>query len=132
MNGILLDTSAYSAMARGNKGVLDAVQTAENVCVNPIIVGELLAGFAQGNRESYNIDVLERFLESPRCMILPLGKESAKRYAHIQNALRMAGAPVPTDDLWIAATAMEYGLEVVTLDKHFAKITQIVCRLCNA
>ena len=132
MNGILLDTSAYSGMARGNKGVLDAVQTAENVCVNPIIIGELLAGFAQGNREPHNIEILERFLESPRCILLPLGKESARRYAHIQSSLRTAGTPVPTNDLWIAATAMEHGLVVVTLDKHFAKIPQIICRLCDA
>jgi tRNA(fMet)-specific endonuclease VapC len=132
MNGILLDTSAYSGMARGNKDVLDAMQTAENVCVNPVIIGELLSGFAQGNRDSYNVKILERFLESPRCVILPIGRASAQRYAYIQSALRAAGAPIPTNDLWIAATAMEHGLMVITLDKHFAKIPQIICRLCEA
>ena len=131
MNGILLDTSAYSGMARGNKEVLDVVQTAENVCVNPVIIGELLAGFAQGNREPYNVKIFERFLESPRCVILSIGRASAQRYAYIQSALRLAGTPIPTNDLWIAATAMEHGLMVVTLDKHFAKIPQILCRLCD-
>lgn len=131
MNGILLDTSAYSGMTRGNKDVLDAVQTAETVAVNPIILGELLSGFAHGTQEQQNIKILERFLYSPRCAILPIIKESAQRYAFIHNALLNAGTPVPTNDLWIAATAMEHGLSVVTLDRHFARIPQIICRLCE-
>jgi tRNA(fMet)-specific endonuclease VapC len=129
--GILLDTSAYSAMARGNRAVLDAVQTAETVAVNPVILGELLSGFARGTHGSENLRLLERFLDSPRCAVLPIVMESAQRYAHIQNSLRSAGTPVPTNDLWIAASAMEHGLTVVTLDQHFARIPQILCRLCE-
>jgi predicted nucleic acid-binding protein len=131
VNGILLDTSAYSDMARGNKDVLDAVQTAENICINPIIIGELLSGFAKGTHGSQNLKQLEMFLDSPRCVILPIIKESAQRYAHIHSTLRKAGTPIPVSDLWIAATAMEHGLTVVTLDKHFARIPQILCRLCE-
>jgi tRNA(fMet)-specific endonuclease VapC len=131
MNGILLDTSAYSEMARGNKDVLDAVQTAENIGINPIIIGELLSGFAKGSHESHNLKQLELFLDSPRCVVLPIIKESAQRYAHIHGSLRKAGTPIPANDLWIAATAMEHGLTVVTLDKHFARIPQILCRLCE-
>jgi tRNA(fMet)-specific endonuclease VapC len=131
MNGILLDTSAYSGLARGNKEVLDAVQTAENIGVNPVIIGELLSGFAGGTRAPQNLQQLETFLESPRCVVLPIIKESAHRYAHIHTTLRKAGTPIPTSDLWIAATAMEHGLTVVTLDKHFARIPQILCRVCE-
>ena len=131
VNGILLDTSAYSNMARGNKEVFDAIQTAENIGVNPIIIGELLSGFAKGIHESQNIKQLERFLDSPRCIVLPIIKESAQRYAHIHATLRKAGTPIPVSDLWIAATAMEHGLTVVTLDKHFSRIPQILCRLCD-
>ena len=58
MNGILLDTSAYSNMARGNKEVFDAIQTAENIGVNPIIIGELLSGFAKGIHESQNLSLI--------------------------------------------------------------------------
>jgi predicted nucleic acid-binding protein len=128
MNGILLDTSAYSDMARGNKDVLESVQTAEIIGVNPVIIGELLSGFAQGGREAFNTKQLDRFLESPRCVVLPIIKETAQRYAHIHQALRKAGTPIPTSDLWIAATAMEHGLTVITLDKHFVRIPQIICR----
>ena len=118
-------------MARGNKEVLDAVQTAENIGVNPVIIGELLSGFAQGTYASQNVKQLELFLDSPRCVVLPIVKESAQRYARIHHTLHKAGTPIPANDLWIAATAMEHGLTVVTLDKHFARIPQILCRLCE-
>ncbi len=129
MNGILLDTSAYSDMARGNREVLDAVQTAENIGVNPVVIGELLSGFAHGAYALQNVKQLELFLDSPRCVVLPIVKESAQRYASIHATLRKAGTPIPANDLWVAATAMEYGLTVVTLDKHFARIPQILCRV---
>ncbi|MBN1128762.1 MAG: type II toxin-antitoxin system VapC family toxin [Chitinispirillaceae bacterium] len=132
MNGVLLDTSAYSDMARGNSDVLDAIQTADTISVNSIILGELFSGFTQGNQEPQNLKVLEKFLDSPRCVVLPIIKETAKRYAHIINALRKAGTPIPTNDAWIAATAMEHGLTVVTTDTHFNRIPQILCRLCTS
>jgi tRNA(fMet)-specific endonuclease VapC len=132
MNGILLDTSAYSDMARGNREVLDAVQTAENIGVNPVVIGELLSGFAHGANASQNVKQLELFLDSPRCVVLPIVKESAHRYSHIHATLRKAGTSIPANDLWIAATAMEHGLTVVTLDKHFARIPQILCRVAEA
>lgn len=129
MNGILLDTSAYSELTRGNNDVLDAIQTAESIAVTPIILGELLSGFAHGSLELQNIKNLDRFLLSPRCVILPVINETAQRYAHIHKSLKKAGTPIPTNDLWIAASAMEHGLTVVTLDKHFAYIPQILCTL---
>lgn len=132
MNRILLDTSAYSDIARGNKSVLDAIQLADEVCINPIIIGELMSGFAHGTRETDNLKILEKFLESPRCRLLTIGKETAVRYAHIHHALRRSGTPIPANDLWIAATAMEHGLTVVTLDRHFKLIPQILHCLCES
>jgi tRNA(fMet)-specific endonuclease VapC len=130
MSKILLDTSAYSEIARGNTQVLDAIQTAESIALTPIILGELLSGFAQGAQETRNINLLNRFLDSHRCSVLSITADSSRYYTHIHTALRKAGAPIPTNDLWIAASAMEHGLTVVTCDEHFLRIPQILCRLC--
>ena len=54
------------------------------------------------------------------------GEETAERYAVILNSLWQAGTPIPTNDIWIAASAMEYGLRVVTTDEHYDKISQIM------
>jgi predicted nucleic acid-binding protein len=58
-----------------------------------------------------------------------LGAETAERYALIREYLRSAGRPVPTNDIWIAASAMELGLRVLTLDRHYLSIPQIFVEL---
>jgi tRNA(fMet)-specific endonuclease VapC len=126
MTRILLDTLAYSAFMRGGDEALRAIQEADEICVNPVVLGELLAGFRKGNRRKENESQLTRFLSSPRVVVLPVDEETAERYAIIFDALRKAGTPVPTHDIWIASTAMQHGLKVVTTDPHFARIPQVV------
>jgi predicted nucleic acid-binding protein len=123
---LLLDTSAYSAFMRGHAEVRAAVRTNEEIFVNSIILGELTAGFIRGNRRRKNDQELRRFLASPRVGVLDVTEETAERYAVILNSLWQAGTPIPTNDIWIAASAMEYGLRVVTTDEHYRKIPQIM------
>lgn len=122
---ILLDTSAYSAFMRGHEGVLDLVQRAERICVCPIVLGELFAGFRLGKRTTTNYDLLERFLDSPRVESLPIDDGTARRYSDIVEHLRRAGTPIPSNDLWIAASAMQHGLILVSTDTHFETVPQI-------
>jgi tRNA(fMet)-specific endonuclease VapC len=126
MNRILLDTSGYSALMRGDGRVVEALREADEVCVTPIILGELKAGFLSGNRRKANETMLREFLESPRARVVPLDEGTSERYAVIVHALRTAGTPIPTNDLWIAASAMQHGLKVLTTDAHFKKVQQIV------
>jgi predicted nucleic acid-binding protein len=126
MTRILLDTSAYSAFMRGGDEALRAIQEADEICVNPIIIGELLAGFRKGTRRKENEAQLAKILSSPRVGVCTMDEDTAERYAIIFDALRQAGTPVPTHDIWIAATAMQHGLKVVTTDPHFARIPQVV------
>lgn len=123
---ILLDTSAYSAFMRGNTEVKAALQAAVEINLNPIVLGELLAGFARGKRRKSNERELEAFLSSPRVNLIDMNLETAERYAAILNQLWRAGTPVPTNDLWIAASAMQYGCHVLTTDFHYLKIPHIL------
>jgi tRNA(fMet)-specific endonuclease VapC len=123
---ILLDTSAYSAFLSGHAAVVESVRQADEIYLNPIILGEMLAGFRKGTHRSRNEEELSRFLGSPRVAILDLDEESSERYATILDYLRKKGTPIATHDLWIAATAMQYGLRVVTLDSDFEKVPQIL------
>lgn len=63
---------------------------------------------------------------------LAVDAETSKRYALILCALRRAGAPVATNDVWIAASAMQHGLEVLTYDADFEKVPQVAARLLRA
>jgi tRNA(fMet)-specific endonuclease VapC len=125
-NGIMVDTSAYSAFLRGYDDVKVSLQRAEEIFVNPVVVGELLAGFMMGKKERWNKSILREFLSSPRVTVLSIDEETSERYATIRHYLHTKGAPVPTNDLWIAASAMQYGLKVLTTDKHYLEIPQII------
>ena len=126
MRQILLDTSAYSAFMRGHEGLKIALQEVDEIALNPIILGELRAGFLLGRHRRKNEDELTRFFASPRVRVLPIDEETSVRYAAIVAALRGAGTPIPTNDVWIAASAMQHGLGVFTTDPHYEKVPQII------
>ena len=132
MTRILADTSAYSAFFRGHAGVKRRFQQAEEIVLTPVVLGELRAGFLCGKQARKNDRELAMFLASDRVVVLPVDAETSERYAVILFSLRTAGTPVPTNDVWIAATAMQHGLSVVTTDRHFANIPQILCEILPA
>ena len=119
---ILLDTNAYSALKRGHAEVADRVRRAEEVILSVVVIGELLLGFRLGTRFRKNVAELEAFLDSPYVTLLPVTLTSADRFARITVALRAKGRQIPTNDVWIAAHAMETGAELVSADEHFEAI----------
>ncbi len=127
----MLDTSAYSAFLRGNAEVSHALQAAEEIYLNPVVIGELSAGFARGGREKKNKDILREFLASPRVQIAVIDEETAERYAAILTYLWSKGKPIPTNDLWIASTAMQHGLKLITTDGHYRDVPQIIVECCS-
>jgi tRNA(fMet)-specific endonuclease VapC len=127
---VILDTSAYSALLRGNEDIQRALQEADDIYLNPVVLGELLAGFVHGSREKKNRDILKEFLASPRLQVVDINEETSERYAVIINYLWEQGTPIPTNDLWIAATAMQHGLKLVTTDAHYRSIPQIIVECC--
>ena len=126
MTRVLVDTSAYAAFKRGHPEVKLALQQAEEIYLNPVILAELFAGFARGSRKKENQRELLAFRSSPRVRTVDVTEATSARYAFIQNSLWTAGTPVPTNDIWIAASAMEHGLKVLTTDTYYRKIPQIL------
>ena len=131
-NRVMIDTSAYSAFLGGNPEVKLSLQEADEIFFNPVILGELISGFSMGKREKKNRTILQDFLSSPRVKIIEIDDETSERYAVIVNHLRLKGTPVPTNYLWIAASAMQYGLKVMTMDKHFLEVSQILTEYFEA
>jgi tRNA(fMet)-specific endonuclease VapC len=125
MSDILLDTSAYSAFLRGHIGVKQALQLAPRICLSAVVLGELHGGFRHGRRRRENELLLQQFLRSPRTRPVQIDFDTADCYAEILTYLRNQGTPVPTNDVWIAASAMQHGLRVLTTDAHFEKIPQV-------
>ena len=122
MKKILLDTSAYSHLRCGSEEVLDALSHADVVYLSVFVLGELYAGFKGGSKEGTNRELLERFLKRATVRILIATKETAEVFAEIKHTLKQAGTPLPLDDIWIAAHAIETGSVLVTFDSHFSKV----------
>ena len=121
----LLDSGAYSGFMRGSHRVRKIVQDAEQILMSAVVVGELLYGFRQGTRLEQNLAELRSFLERPYVSFVPVGPVTADRYARIMASLRARGRPIPTNDVWIAAHAMETGADLVSADRHYGHIEQI-------
>jgi tRNA(fMet)-specific endonuclease VapC len=125
MNCLLLDTNAYAAIVDESPDALTLIFAAEKLYMSVISIGELLLGFAAGTRESQNRRLLEGFLASSGVQVLPILNSTATLYARVGKTLRAAGRPIPTNDLWIAATAIEHSLPLFTYDRHFSGIPGI-------
>ena len=123
---ILPDTSAYAGFKRNFEAVVHAFVSADEILFSPVVLGELLFGFRCGSRFSENMDDLERFLAHPAVHLVPIGKTTADRFSRIAAELRAKGTPIPSNDIWIAAQAMEHGAELVSCDYHFEHVSGLV------
>ena len=123
MNRILLDTNAYTAFLTGNERVLNALAEAETAFFSAIVIGELYAGFCGGNRLKENKALLARFLQKSNVRVLDVTAETGEVFGQIKNELQKAGTPIPLNDIWLAAQAMETGSVIVTFDAHFDQVS---------
>jgi len=125
---VVLDTSAYSALYRGDPRILETLRESRIVGIPAVVLGELYSGFRQGTKWVENSAQLAAFLRKPSVRILPVTEETATRYAEVDVYLRRKGRPIPRNDVWIAASAIEYGFYLLTLDQHFAEIPLLLTR----
>lgn len=119
---ILLDSNAYSHLKRGHPHAAAIVRASEEVLLSPVVIGELLYGFRRGSRLDRNLRELQAFIENPYVTVTPVGYTTADRYARVAAALRAKGRPIPSNDIWIAAHALETGADLLSADRHFAEM----------
>ncbi len=123
---VALDTNAYSDFMRGTPERVQIVRAARSLYLPLIVLGELRAGFAAGNQTTANAANLQRFLNSPRVSILLPDEQTTHHYAQLYLHLRSKGVAIPTNDLWIAALAVQHNLILCTSDAHFDHLPQVV------
>ena len=123
MNGkVLLDTNAVIAIFASDPEVHSVVAGSE--CFVPsIVAGELLYG---AERSSNTLDNIRRVNEfCSQVAVIPCDIETAAHYGKLKNRLRTAGTPIPENDLWIAAIAVQAGLPLLSQDRHFDTIREV-------
>jgi len=126
---LILDTNAYVGFKLGYSEIVEYLARAHIVFVSPVVLGELIFGFRNGSRFTRNMEELDLFLSHPAVETLIISDITSDRYSRIALQLKQQGMPIPSNDIWIAAQTMETGAELVTMDKHFEKISGLVYRL---
>jgi tRNA(fMet)-specific endonuclease VapC len=122
---LALDTNRYIDFTLGDASVADAMESAEEVCLPFIVVGELRAGFAAGRQRAANERLLRAFLGRPGVRILFPDEDTTMHYAAVYRQLRSQGTPIPTNDMWIGALALQHGLVLFHRDRHFDHLPQL-------
>lgn len=122
MKRVLIDTNIYIEAMFGNPEIVQKLQKVDMIGLSAISIGELLAGFKIREKQSEQVSQFEEFLDSPRVELCSVTYSTADFYSEIYLNLRKAGTPIPTNDIWIAATALEHGFRIFTIDKHFQNI----------
>ncbi len=122
MRQLLIDTNIYSYALKGDGDIVEILRKAEKIGFSVISIGELIYGFKGGVKEQKNREQLENFLDSPRAVSYHIDENTCEFYAEILNNLKRIGKPIPTNDIWIAATAFQHGLKLLTKDIHFQLI----------
>ena len=126
MKRILIDTNIYVAFKRNVKEIVEVLRTIDYIGINTVVLGELYAGFKGGEKEKKNKVELDKFLDSPRVEVIPVDEATSEVYAHIFWNLRKKGHPIPTNDIWVAASAFQHNLALFTLDDHFNKVDGLI------
>jgi len=118
MNGIyLLDTNAAVARLANDAKITIIIRQAETVYISTIVLGELYFGAEKSARVAENLQRIEEFVAGMG--ILNVDKDTAREYGRIVHQLQIKGRPIPRNDIWIAAVALQYDLTLLTRDEHF-------------
>jgi tRNA(fMet)-specific endonuclease VapC len=124
---VALDTNRLTDLFQGDAALAERLGLCDEVWIPLIVPAEIKAGFLGGNRRHRNEILLRKLLSKATVGVLLPDRETAEHYARLFVQLKRAGTPVPDNDLWIAALALQHDLQLITRDKHFKNIPQLPC-----
>ncbi|MFV2066978.1 MAG: type II toxin-antitoxin system VapC family toxin [Pirellulales bacterium] len=117
-----VDRHVNAAYLSGDARVLEALAVADRVWMSTVVLGELYTGFKGGARTVENSSQLRTFLAKPTVRPLDVNQETAEIFGEVKFRLKQAGTPIPINDVWIGAHALETGSVLIGYDKHFSRI----------
>jgi len=123
---VALDTNRLVDLFRGDSALAEKLGACEEVWIPLVVLGEIKAGFYGGAQRHRNELLLRRLLAKPTVAVLLPSRETAEHYARLFVQLKRAGSPIPDNDLWIAASSLERDLTLITRDRHFESIPQLL------
>ena len=121
---VVVDTNVVVALLNGDTAIASWLASFPTLCVPIPVVGELLFGALNSSRSAENLKRVQKFLASSRPLETTV--QTAHAYADVRLALKRKARPIPENDIWIAAAAIEHALPLATRDAHFGHVDQVV------
>jgi tRNA(fMet)-specific endonuclease VapC len=126
MNAAVIDTNVLIECFQNNQSISEAISQYDRILICPAVLGEFKAGIDVNTRRGKKVKaLLDEFLDDPAVAIVPCTDETADYYARIFRTLKDNGTPLPTNDIWIAAAALEHGAAVLSSDVHFSHVPML-------
>lgn len=122
---VALDTNRYVDLCKGLTETVALLETAVEILLPFVVLGELRAGFAHGRRTAENERLLRRFLMKDGVRVLYADDQTTQHYAAVYSQLRKQGTPIPTNDMWLAALVVQHNLVLHARDRHFDHLPQL-------
>jgi predicted nucleic acid-binding protein len=121
---VILDTNAVSALFAGDEDLDVTLQGEGRLHLPTVVLGEYRYGLLRSSHREHLGQLLDTL--TAQCRVLPIDPETAQHYATVREALRRRGTPIPENDVWIAALARQHRLPVVSRDRHFDRVEELV------
>jgi tRNA(fMet)-specific endonuclease VapC len=116
---LLIDSNRFIDFCAGDDEVIRTLESASLICVPFIVLAEIRAGALVTKRGQNQVRVLQQLLNQIGVRSLHSTDSTTHHYATLYSQLRKAGTPIPTNDIWIAAMAIEHDLILYSRDAHF-------------
>ncbi|AFY87769.1 MULTISPECIES: type II toxin-antitoxin system VapC family toxin [Chroococcidiopsis] len=119
----LLDTNIIIALFADEAVVKSNLARANEVFISSIAIGELYYGARRSSRSNENLARIDELVANTT--VLGCNTQTARYYGEVKNKLRLKGRPLPENDIWIAALALQHSLTLVTRDAHFQQVENL-------
>lgn len=132
MNRLVVDTNVLINILDKNYVPPKSFSEYDQLCVPTVVLGEYRAGLSNTRRGQVMLAKLLEYLRKITVEVLPVTERTAEMYAKIFQTLRAQGHPIPQNDMWIAASALENGADLATTDGHFHFIPMLTVIVSDA
>ena len=122
MRKLVLDTNVLIAFLQNPEDFAERFSGYDMILLPPVVLGEFRAGLFDTKVGRENRKAIDAFLQNPAVKACPMTDNTSLCYAKVFQALRKAGKPIPTNDIWIAAATQENGAALATDDGHFRAV----------
>jgi len=124
MNGnYIIDTNIVIALFNNDNKIIEELSQSDSIAIPSIVVGELFYGAYNSLNQKENLNRIIEFCND--CELISCDFFTANYYGQIKRQLKVSGNPIPENDIWIAAIAMQHKLPLVSRDNHFLKIDNL-------